>query len=139
MKMLMVAMVLLLSITGFSQTKEKADRKKDKERTEKSKGEGRGDRFMEDFNDLNLSDKQQNDLKVLFENERKNQSQSRGNFGRDDESGRPSESEMKEMREEMKQRREALDGKVKNILNAEQYAKWKEKQTARMSEHFSRR
>lgn len=138
MKKLVVAMALLLSVAGFSQTKEKSDRKKDKERTEKSRDEGKENRYLEDFNDLDLSEKQQTQLKALYENERKNRSKDRADFKRGDDADRPSDSERREMQGKMKERREALDGKVKNILNDKQYAKWKDKQDTKMREHLSR-
>src|SRR5690606_29292278 len=134
MKKLVVAMALLLSVTGFGQTKEKEAKKK--EHTEKTKGDKRGDRFMEDFKDLGLTEKQQVELKALYESERKHSPRDKSRYKGD--SDRPSESEMKEMREKMKQRREALDGRVKTIHNVDQYSKWKEQQDAKMRERLSR-
>ncbi len=138
MKNLVGVMALLFSVAGFSQVKEKTERKQDKPRIEKNKGEGKESRFLEDFKDLDLSEKQQNELKAIFEAERKSMKQNRFRSKGDGESKRPSESEMKEIREKMKERREVLDGLVKNILSDEQYGKWKEKQEARIKE-FSER
>ena len=138
MKKLVVLMAVLFSVTGFSQVNEKVDKKQTKPRTEKSRGEGRESRFLEDFKDLGLSDKQQNELKTVFEEERNSMKQNRFRSKNDDESKRLSESEMKEIREKMKERREALDVRVKNILSEEQYSKWKEKKEAKMKERLSR-
>src|SRR5690606_8391557 len=104
---------------------EKVDKKQDVKRTEKRSKEGKENRFLEDFKDLDLSEKQQNELKAIFEAERNSMKQNRFRSKNDGESKRPSESEMKE-------RREALDGRVKNILSEEQYGKWKEKKEAKM-------
>lgn len=132
MKKLVVVMAVLFSVTGFSQVNEKVDKKQDVKRTEKRSKEGKENRFLEDFKDLDLSEKQQNELKAIFEAERNSMKQNRFRSKNDGESKRPSESEMKEMREKMKERREALDGRVKNILSEEQYGKWKEKKEAKM-------
>src|SRR5690606_650563 len=138
MKKLVVVMAVLFSVTGFSQVNEKVDKKQDVKRTEKRSKEGKENRFLEDFKDLDLSEKQQNELKAIFEAERNSMKQNRFRSKGDGESKRPSESEMKEMREKMKERREALDGRVKTILSDEQYGKWKEKQETKMKE-FSER
>src|SRR5690606_35868506 len=138
MKKLVVVMAVLFSVTGFSQLNEKVDKKQDVKRTEKRSKEGKESRFLEDFKDLDLSEKQQNELKAIFEAERNSMKQNRFRSKNDGESKRLSESEMKEMREKMKQRREALDGRVKTILNVDQYSKWKEQQDAKMRERLSR-
>ena len=130
MKQLMVLLVLMFSMAAYSQAEGTRDKGKTA-RTERGRGEGREARFLEDFKELGLTEKQQNQLKVLFESERNNRQQNRQRF-RGEEEERPSASEMKEMREQMKARAQVLDGKVKEILSEEQYMKWKEKREQRM-------
>lgn len=130
MKQLMVFLVLMVSIATYSQTNGTQDKEKTN-RSERNKKEGREGRFLEDFKELGLSEKQQNQLKVLYETEHNTMQQNRQRFRGGDEEG-PSASEIKEMREKMKTRGAVLDGKVKEILSEEQYGKWKEKREERM-------
>ena len=136
MKQLIVLLTFMFSMLTYGQTEGNRDMGK-ATRTERNRAEGRETRFLEDFKELGLTEKQQNQLKALFENERNNRQQNRQRF-RGDEEDRPSASEIKEMREKMKARTQVLDGKVKEILSEEQYMKWKEKREQRMKEFSDR-
>lgn len=100
------------------------------------RGEGRENRMLEDFKELNLSEKQQNQLKAYFEAEKAKMSQNRSRFGGDGEM--PSASEMKAMREQIQTKMQEMDAKVKTILTEEQYVNWKAKQEARMKQFMGR-
>lgn len=154
MKNLVIAMALLFSVAGFSQTKE--TKKQELKRTEKSanenrkrrnakhekrdRGQAREDGFMNRFKDLGLSDEQHKAIKEIFEAERENMKHNGGRFrgeGNDNSEGFNDE-DRSQMREKMKERRQAIHEKVKKILTPEQYAKFKEQEQERMKEFRNR-
>lgn len=134
MKQLILFFGFIFSLAGYSQVNEKTENIREEQKVEKNRGAERKNRLLDDLKDLNLSEKQENQLKALFESERNSMKQNRERFKGDEESERPSSSELKEMREKMKERMRVLDGKVKSILSEEQYIQWKEKQQARMKD-----
>ncbi len=135
MKKIIVIALTVCSVATYAQENRKADRKSDNREVNKQERGKRENRMLEDFKELNLSEAQQNKLKTIFEAEKRNAPANRERFSEDE---MPSQSEMREMREKMKERMGVLDAKIKNVLTDEQYAAWKEKQQQRMKEFINR-
>ena len=135
MKKILLGLLICFSVSVSAQENTSVKPRKEKtERSEKDKGRIEN-RFLEDFKELNLTEKQQNQLKLVFEAERKNMEQSRSRFN---EGEMPSASEMREMREKMKAKMVDFEAKMKTILTEEQFNTWKAKQQERMQQFMLR-
>lgn len=137
MKKLLIAAFVICSLSTYAQEGNFGpDQNPPRESRKATRGDGRENRMLEDFKELNLSEKQQNQLKAYFEAEKAKMSQNRSRFGGDGEM--PSASEMKAMREQIQTKMQEMDAKVKTILTEEQYVNWKAKQEARMQQFMGR-
>ncbi|MXN92183.1 hypothetical protein GR160_13205 [Flavobacterium sp. Sd200] len=124
MKKVVMAVMLLAGVAGFAQDKP-AKAEGNKPKTEK-KGQKHGltadEHAKKLAQDLALNDAQQAKVKEIFAEQEKKRAA-------DPELKKMEKGEQHDhaaMEAKMKKDEAALDTKMKNILNAEQYAKWKE-------------
>lgn len=122
MKKLVLMALLVVGITTFAQEKRE-------ERKEKLTPEQRADFQVKKMTkDLNLNDKQAEQVKVLVAKEVEKREVKRAEMeAKRAEQTKPSKEEMEVRKTEMKASQEAMKAEMKKILTADQYTKWEQK------------
>lgn len=122
MKKLVLMALLVVGITTFAQEKRE-------ERKEKLTPEQRADFQVKKMTkDLNLTDKQAEQVKVLVAKEVEKREAKRAEMeAKRAEQTKPSKEEMEARKTEMKASQEAMKAEMKKILTADQYKKWEQK------------
>jgi len=119
MKKLFIAALLVVGLTTFAQDKKERPRRAD---MEKMTPEQRSERRLERMKtELNLDEKQQEQVKQLFAEQDKKWEANRGEM----------QNRREMSREKMEEERKMMNDKMKAILNPEQFKKWKENQEKR--------
>lgn len=133
MKKLFVAALLVVGMATFAQEQRG-------ERKEKFTPEQRVDFQLKKMKaDLNLDDKQAEQVKALLAQEAKKREAKRAEMeAKRAEQARPSKEEMEARKAEMKANQEAMKAEMKKILTADQYTKWEQKQEERKDKMIDR-
>ena len=123
MKKLVFMALLIVGITAFAQEKRE-------ERKEKLSPEQRVNFQVKKITkDLNLNEKQIEQVKALVSKEVEKREAKRAEMeAKREGQTRPSKKEMEARKTEMKANQEAMKSEMKKILTAEQFTKWEEKQ-----------
>lgn len=133
MKKLFVAALLVVGMATFAQ-EQKAERK------EKFTPEQRVDFQIKKMKaDLNLDEKQAEQVKALLTQEAKKREAKRAEMeAKRAEKARPSKEETEARKAELKANQEAMKAEMKKILTADQYTKWEQKQEERKEKMIER-
>ncbi|QSW90357.1 MULTISPECIES: hypothetical protein [Flavobacterium] len=116
MKKLLIAAMLFVGIAGFAQ--DKKERLTPEQRNEKQ--------LQKLTTELNLDTNQQAQVKqLLADRSAKVEKLREAREAQKDSDVKPTASEREAFRNELKAEKEANDAKMKSILNADQYTKWK--------------
>lgn len=133
MKKLFLVALLVVGMTTFAQEQRG-------ERKERFTPEQRVDfQIKKMTKDLNLDEKQAEQVKVLLTQEAKKREAKRAEMeAKKAEQARPSKEEMEARKSEMKANQEAMKAEMKKILSADQYTKWEQKQEERKDKMVER-
>jgi protein CpxP len=122
MRKLFLIALLVVGTTTFAQ-------RPNGEKNEKLTPEQRVDFQVKKMTkDLNLTDKQAEQIKVLIAKEVEKREAKRSEMkAKKEEQGKPSKEEMEARKAEMKANQDEMKSEMKKILTADQYAKWEQK------------
>ncbi|WP_051590658.1 Spy/CpxP family protein refolding chaperone [Flavobacterium daejeonense] len=137
MKKLIIAALLVVSVSTFAQEKQERSQRGDmRNMTPEQRAERRVERMTKD---LNLDAKQQEQLKQMYANEAKEREAMMADMkNKKDKSKEKAGDQRKGMQDRMK----ASEEKMKTILTPEQFTKWKsnqDKMRERMQQRMSER
>jgi len=124
MKKLFIAALLFIGIASFAQ---EADQKPTREPREKLTPEQRSDKQLKKLtSELNLDANQQAQVKqLLADRNTKAEQFKEARKAKKDSNVKPTAAEREAFKKEVMAERDANDAKMKSILNADQYTKWK--------------
>lgn len=129
MKKLIIAAILLVSITGFAQNKSNDSKRAAKANMEKLTPEERTEKKMEKMTkDLSLDAKQQEKMRELFKEENATREKQRAENKKNHD----------QAKEKMEEQRNKMNAKTKAILTPEQFAKW-ERNKSEMKDKMTKR
>ena len=130
MKKLFIAALLFVGIASFAQ--EAADQKPSREPREKLTPEQRNDKQLKKLtSELNLDANQQAQVKqLLADRSAKAEKLKEERKDRKDSNVKPTAAEKDAFKKQMMDEKDANDAKMKSILTADQYNKWKSIQKA---------
>lgn len=127
---IMKRILFLAALFSMLVAAEGCSRQQQKNASERFTPEQESERMVERLNEeLQLTEKQQNDLKVYFTDSFKKRKEA---FEKNKES-------REELRDMMKKEREATDAQLKKVLTEEQYDTYKENERKRREERGGRR
>jgi len=141
MKKLFIAALLAVTITGFAQEKRNTKGQADKEPMERFTPEQQNELMLKKLTlELDLSSKQQAQMKsVIAEKSAQREAMMKAHK---DTKTKPTRDERFAMKSKMLDEQIAMKSKMKNLLSAEQYAKWeamKEKQGNRRAHRMHKK
>lgn len=124
MKKLFIAALLFIGISSFAQ---EADQKPTREQREKLTPEQRNDKQLKKLtSELNLDTNQQGQVKqLLADRSAKAEKFKEARNAKKDSDVKPTAADREAFKKEVMDERDANDAKMKAILNADQYTKWK--------------
>lgn len=124
MKKLFIAALLFIGIASFAQ---EADQKPTREQREKLTPEQRNDKQLKKLtSELNLDTNQQGQVKqLLADRSAKAEKFKEARKAKKDSDVKPTAADREAFKKEVMDERDANDAKMKAILNADQYTKWK--------------
>jgi len=124
MKKLFIAALLFIGVASFAQ---EADQKPTREQKERLTPEQRSDKQLKKLtSELNLDANQQAQVKqLLADRNAKAEQFKEARKAKKDSNVKPTAAEREAFKKEVMAERDANDAKMKSILNADQYTKWK--------------
>jgi hypothetical protein len=124
MKKLFIAALLFIGVASFAQ---EADQKPTREQRERLTPEQRSDKQLKKLtSELNLDANQQAQVKqLLADRNAKAEQFKEARKAKKDSDVKPTAAEREAFKKEVMAERDANDAKMKSILNADQYTKWK--------------
>jgi len=140
MKKLFIAALLFVGIASFAQDSD-MDQKPAREQRERMTPEQRNERQLKKITtELNLNAAQQEQVKLFIaEKSAKSQKLREARKHQNDNSSKLTADQKEVFKKEMAAEKEANDAKMKSILTAEQYSKWKVNQEQEKSKMKDRR
>lgn len=140
-KILVLALLSIGMMAGAQEKKERTEKAQAQDMRHRLTPEERTDLHVKRMTlDLDLTEKQQNDVRGILLDEEKNRELKMEEFKKVREAGeKPSKEEMLKMKNDQLDRQIALKAKMKTILTKEQYEKWQVNMDNRKDEMMERR